>query len=97
MAIDLDHLAYDVANFAHSSWEPTSIDAIIRGPRPYYYCWTEKEGMDILTFTDPSKPETAKLFRYSHRQIRKGADLANDKPKLTGKEVVRFLREYLKK
>lgn len=94
--LDLDHLAYDIANFAHSEREPTSMGSAIQGPRPYYYCWTENEGMDILIFTDPADAKTAKLFRYNPSQILRGANLTRDKPTIVGGGIVQFLLDYSK-
>ncbi len=95
--VNLESLAYDKASFAHSQREATSMDPKIRGPRPYYYMWRGKDGrdgMDILTFEDPTKPQTAKLFRYTKEQIHSGVDLERDTPAFIGDEVVRVLQEY---
>jgi len=91
---NLEHLAYDVANFAHSEKEPTSMNPLIRGPRPFFYLWTKNEGMEILTFEDPTKLDTAKLFRYDKKQIYSGVDLESDTPAVVGAEVVKVLQEY---
>ncbi len=92
--VNLERLAYDGANFAHSEREPTSMSPLIRGPRPFLYQWTKGGGMEILTFEDPTKPDTAKLFRYNKKQIYSGVDLESDTPIVVGDEVVQVLREY---
>lgn len=93
--IDLEYLAYDCANFAHSEKEPTSMSSLIKSSRSFFYQWTKDEGIEILTFTDPTKPETAKLFRYSKKQMFKGMDLENDVPAIIGNKVVEVLEEYV--
>ncbi|MBI5002836.1 hypothetical protein HZC31_05595 [Candidatus Woesearchaeota archaeon] len=92
--VNLEHLAYDGANFAHSEREPTSMSPLIKGPRPFFYQWTKDEGMEILVFEDPTKPDTAKLFRYNKKQIYGGVDLENDTPAVVGDQVVEVLKEY---
>ena len=94
--VNLDHLAYDIAEFAHSGREPTSADKLIRGPRPYYYCWTKDGGVDILIFKDPADPQTAKLFRYEKARLFEGVDLTKDAPAMVGEGIVKFLRDYSK-
>lgn len=84
----LERLAYDGANFAHSDHEPTSMDSVINGPRPFLYRWREDEGMDILLVQGP-----AKLFRYNKRQIHAGVDLTKD-PHITGEEVDKIIQAY---
>ena len=92
--INLEVLAHQKANFAHSGREPTSMDRLIRGPRPYYYIWTNGHGMDILIFRDPNNPQTAKLFRYNEIQIHSGVDLERDTPTFVGDQVVKILQGY---
>jgi hypothetical protein len=94
VVVNLEDLAYDGANFAHSEREPTSMNPLIKGPRPFFYRWTEEEGMVILIFEDPTKPDTAKLFRYNREQIHSGVDLERDVPAVVGTEVVEVLEEY---
>lgn len=92
--IDLHHLAYDIADFAHSEKEPTSVDPLIKGPRPFFYRWKSSgKGMDILVIEDSANPETAKLFSYTEKQIYSGVDLTIDEPTLVGEDVVKFLQE----
>ena len=92
--VNLEHLACDGANFAHSEREPTSMSPLINGPRPFFYQWTRDKGMEILTFQDPTKPDTAKLFRYNKKQIYAGVDLEKDIPVIVGDKVVEVLKEY---
>jgi hypothetical protein len=92
--VNLETLAYDKANFAHSERDPTSLSPAIRGHRPFYYMWTKNEGMEILTFDDPTNPQTAKLFKYNREQLFLGVDLSKDKPKYVGDAVVNVLKKY---
>jgi len=91
---NLEHLARNVAKFAHSEREPISMSRLISGPRPFYYKLTSAQGIEILVFEDPTKPETAKLFRYNGEQIYRGVDLRKDTPAVTGDEVIKVLQEY---
>ncbi|HLC90593.1 MAG TPA: hypothetical protein VJI15_02390 [Candidatus Nanoarchaeia archaeon] len=93
-SINLEVLASDGANFAHSEREPTSRDHLIIGPRPFMYRWTVNNGMEILTFEDPTRPSTAKLFRYDQAQMRQGIDLEHDTPVAVGDQVVTALQQY---
>jgi len=95
--VNLERLAHDGANFAHSETEPTSMSPLIKGPRPFYYHWTKGEGIDILIFEDPTKPNTAKLFRYNKRQIFGGVNLEKDTPAVVGDDVVKVLQRYAKR
>ncbi len=93
--VNLEHLL-DRTNFAHSERDPTSMNPLIQGLRPFYYTWRVNEGMDIVQFTDSLKVDTARLYRYSRKQIFSGVDLVNDKPRYTGNVVVRILERYAK-
>lgn len=95
--MNLECLVYDEADFAHSEREPTSVSGLISGPRPFYYMWRREGGMDIFTFEDTSKIETAKLFRYSKDQIYTGVDLTKDKPTFVGADIIEALRRYIRK
>ena len=92
--VNLEHLAYDGANFAHSEREPTSMSPLIKGPMPFFYRWTKEGGMEILTFQDQKNSDTAKLFRYNKKQIYAGVDLEKDIPAVVGDKVVDVLKKY---
>lgn len=94
--VDLEYLAYDLAKFAHSDREPTSMDSRIKGPRPFYYMWRKNGGMEILIIEDSAKPETARFFRYSRRKIYQGVDLEKDKPALRGMAIIEHLKKEIR-
>lgn len=90
--INLEHIAIDVADFAHSQKEPTSVDKFVIGRRPYYYMWSEGD-LHILTF-ERSRPQTARIFKYSTRQICNGIYLDKDTPAYSGAEAIKFLQNF---
>ncbi len=96
-SINLEHLAYDHANFAHSQKEPTTVSSRIKGKKSYYYHWASNgKSLDILTFENPFDLDTAKIFRYSLEQLSEGVNLSKDKPKFIGIKAVKILKDYVK-
>jgi hypothetical protein len=90
--LDLHDLAYGGANFACSATDRLREEGLIKGPRPFYYRWGGPK-IEILLFTDRTDPNTARLFRYTEKEIRGGVDLERDEPELVGQDVVNFLEE----
>lgn len=94
--INLDHLLSEEARFGHSGREPTSMDQMIRGPRPYYYSWSEHGQFDVAIFTDPTNVTTLKIFRYG-AEIYRGVNLERDAPTFVGQQAVGILQAYARR
>ena len=89
---DLEEFAYHEANFANSCREPSGIDRLISGPKPFYYHWRKDGSIDILIFRKSTSE--AKMFRYTPEQLHSGVDLGKDVPLFVDDEVAQILMGY---
>jgi len=87
-------LAYDGANFAHSERDRTG--ARIISQNPFFYRWNLENNLEVLTFDDPSDPESAKLFHFYQEELAKGEgiDLEKRDAPVRGQDVIEVLRRY---
>lgn len=86
-------LAYDGANFAYSEIHRTSAGIISQ--RPFFHRWNSDNNLEVLTFDNPSDPETAKLFHFYLESLADGqVDLERTEPAAAGQRAIEILRRY---